>query len=72
MNDPEAYGDRIWVLYAIALSKAPEATGFLQALQLKAGTNNARSTIGVGVDDIRYALSLRSHQHFSQEPGTSR
>lgn len=60
-RDDEIYGRRIWVLYAIGLSKAPEAGEYLAEL-LKSAGNDPFTTIGVGIDDIRHAAALHSSQ----------
>lgn len=60
-KDDGAYGDRIWVLYAIGLSKAPEAKVFIEDLLKKKDQNYHGLWLqyGVNVDDVRYVAFLR-------------
>jgi tetratricopeptide (TPR) repeat protein len=52
------YGDRMWVIYAIGLSKVPEARTYL--LELKKALEQQPDTVGVYSDDLNYALSLNA------------
>lgn len=65
-NKEETYSRLIWVLYAIALSDAPDARTFLAELLKKAETGNPLNTIGVNIDDIRFLLSLAEKRSFEQ------
>jgi predicted negative regulator of RcsB-dependent stress response len=50
-----AFGDRLWIIYALGISKAKESESYLQELERKAKTENASAAL----DDIAFALSLK-------------
>lgn len=62
----ETYGRLIWVLYAIALSHTLDARAFLEELLKKGEIGNPRDTIGVGIDDIRFLVSVAEKKSLEQ------
>jgi hypothetical protein len=51
------YADRLWILYALGLSRSADAERFLNTLRENA---EAGQKVGVELDDIRFALSLKA------------
>ena len=60
-DDRDIYGKRMWVLYAIGLSKNQHAKAYLESLLHRGeqNKNNARRAIGVGIDVIRHVVTLQ-------------
>lgn len=52
----DAFGDRLWIIYALGASNAKESEAFLQELLQKAKNENASSEL----DDIVFALSMKT------------